>query len=756
MRRLLCRSSPLLIALWCASALAEATPPELKVAFIGDQGLGPRSAAVLELIAAEGAHAVVHAGDFDYVNDPAAWDAQIDAALGPNFPYFALIGNHDDEVWDGPDGYQAVIAARMQRIGIPWDGDLGVKSAIRWQGLHIVMTAPGIFQFQDPGGEFEDYIEEQYENSDAIWRISSWHKLMNAMQVGAKPDETGWGVYEASRKAGAIVATAHEHSYSRTHLMSDFDDQEIASTTEPLVLAADDPGTGPDEGRTFAFVSGLAGDSIRNQVVDADWWASVYTGTQNANDGALFAVFHTGGNPRAASFYFKDVDGNVPDAFTVVSTVGDDAEPACGDGIVQSGEQCDDGNTVPGDGCDALCQDEPVPGFCGDGEIDAGEECDDGNTLPGDGCNELCEDEVPAPACGDGILQAGEQCDDGNTVPGDGCDALCQDEPVPGFCGDGEIDAGEECDDGNTLPGDGCNELCEDEVPAPACGDGILQAGEQCDDGNTVSGDGCDALCRDEPEPGFCGDGEVDAGEACDDGNTLPGDGCSELCEDEVPAPACGDGILQAGEQCDDGNTADGDGCSAFCTDESAPTGCTPAPAPDCRTAAKASLSATERKTGREKWKAKLSRFEADAPDFGDPLTEATAYDLCVYTVAGTLAGALTVDRAGDACGAKGKPCFQRSQGGWRYRDPDAESDGTTKLTLDAGAAGKSRGKALWHAANHEKRGHTALPPGLPAALAGASSATLQLRARGAGCFEAALPRIQKNDEKNFRAKSAK
>jgi cysteine-rich repeat protein len=33
--------------------------------------------------------------------------------------------------------------------------------------------------------------------------------------------------------------------------------------------------------------------------------------------------------------------------------------PGCGDGVVQPGEQCDDGNAVAGDGCDPLCVVEP-------------------------------------------------------------------------------------------------------------------------------------------------------------------------------------------------------------------------------------------------------------------------------------------------------------------------------------------------------------------------------------------------------------
>lgn len=57
---------------------------------------------------------------------------------------------------------------------------------------------------------------------------------------------------------------------------------------------------------------------------------------------------------------------------------------------------------------------------CGDGDKDPTEECDDGNTVPGDGCDASCFDE-----CGNGILQVDEECDDGNTVFGDGCSEDC-------------------------------------------------------------------------------------------------------------------------------------------------------------------------------------------------------------------------------------------------------------------------------------------------------------------------------------------
>ena len=33
--------------------------------------------------------------------------------------------------------------------------------------------------------------------------------------------------------------------------------------------------------------------------------------------------------------------------------------PTCGDGVIEAGEQCDDGNAAPGDGCGATCRIEP-------------------------------------------------------------------------------------------------------------------------------------------------------------------------------------------------------------------------------------------------------------------------------------------------------------------------------------------------------------------------------------------------------------
>jgi fibro-slime domain-containing protein len=325
----------------------------------------------------------------------------------------------------------------------------------------------------------------------------------------------------------------------------------------------------------------------------------------------------------------------------------------CGDGYVEAPETCDDGNSTPGDGCSGTCQLEPnfvcaVPSpapnpphqectttiICGDGIVEAGEACDDGDTTGMNGCSADCTAVEPGfscPAmggacstasslCGNGTIDPGEGCDDGVMPPVslDGCSASCQVEngwtcPAPGhpctrilFCGDGVISLGlgEECDDGKPpMSGDGCSATCQIEqnfqcggIPSVCtstivCGDGKIEGTETCDDGNTKSLDGCSSACQ--LESGWacpfigapcvaakCGDGVVAGTEQCDDGNPTAGDGCTNCKVDAghacSPAPvasvchttSCGDKVTEGFEQCDDGNKIPYDGCSPTCTKE--------------------------------------------------------------------------------------------------------------------------------------------------------------------------------------------
>ncbi len=283
----------------------------------------------------------------------------------------------------------------------------------------------------------------------------------------------------------------------------------------------------------------------------------------------------------------------------------------CGDGVVDDGEQCDDGNDNNDDECTnecnyTFCGDEIVQSPNGEGQggpnDDGYEECDDGNFDNNDDCRNDCT----VPFCGDYILDDGEDCDDGPN----GSDQ-CTPECTFTFCGDGVVQdpnglgQSEMCDDGN----DNNNDACRNDCTYSICGDYIVDEGEDCDDGPNGS-EQCDAQCLHT----FCGDASVqspngegtggpldDGYEACDDGNLAYDDACTPLCtktfcgDDIIQSPngngqfeecedgnavdgdgcdhkcrieECGNGRLDVGEECDDGNLVDGDGCSALCTVE--------------------------------------------------------------------------------------------------------------------------------------------------------------------------------------------
>jgi cysteine-rich repeat protein len=190
-----------------------------------------------------------------------------------------------------------------------------------------------------------------------------------------------------------------------------------------------------------------------------------------------------------------------------------------------------DNNCNAAEFCDPVIDCQPL-GFCGDGSIDSGEQCDDDNFAGGDGCDGNCVIEfgfscVGAPSvcaltCGDSVINPGEQCDGAN-LNGQNCISR-------GF-------------DAGTLT---CNANCTFNTLGCSlnCGNGVLDAGESCDDFNNNNGDGCSSLCS--VELGFscsgqpsvcvstCGNGTINVGEECDDNNTISSDGCSNLCTIET------------------------------------------------------------------------------------------------------------------------------------------------------------------------------------------------------------------------------
>src|SRR3989442_26753 len=74
----------------------------------------------------------------------------MDSILGPDFPYFASVGNHDtdswrERCWDRNGCYAKFLKARMARLGVrPDDPDLDDQMySVTYRGLRLVFVGEG-------------------------------------------------------------------------------------------------------------------------------------------------------------------------------------------------------------------------------------------------------------------------------------------------------------------------------------------------------------------------------------------------------------------------------------------------------------------------------------------------------------------------------------------------------------------------------------------------------------------------------------
>ena len=418
------------------------------------------------------------------------------------------------------------------------------------------------------------------------------------------------------------------------------------------------------------------------------------------------------------------------------------AAAACGNGMVEMGEDCDGGvcctasctfvaagtvcrpraQTCDGGPClcdvpevctgmDLACpadQFEPDTTLCrtAQGACDLDDFCS--------GQNAFClPDRKSKAEC----RSSGGLCDPAESCNGfeNGCPAdvikpagtVCR--PVADAC-----DLEETCTGGPTCPADAlktsgteCRVVAGNCDVAEACTgasascpvDGFKPAGTECRpsfDAMCDSGEDCTGSGPQCPADVFQPDGT-----ACDDGMpcTIQDKCMAKQCVGN--SMTCGDGTVQTNcnEECDDGNTTSGDGCSSTCQSQPG-LGCpfTP-PLPGCRLpveSAKSSIEIIDReRIGGLKFKWRWRRgADTDVAEFGDPLMT-TSYQLCVYDQDKLLTGA-TAPAGGFCSVTHPKPCWRRrGSNGFRYRDVPQSilPSGISNLDLKAGRDGKAEVK---------------------------------------------------------------
>jgi len=234
--------------------------------------------------------------------------------------------------------------------------------------------------------------------------------------------------------------------------------------------------------------------------------------------------------------------------------------PVCGNGIVESGEACDEGGSIVGC-CSATCQFRANGSQCNDGngctQLD---QCQTGRCVGGDPVNCSASDQChsagtcnPATGlCSNPAAPNGSACNDQNACTRtDSCQS--------GFCRGADAvtcDAGDACQQASCDPSTG---TCSSQPRADGteCIDGdACTVGDHCVGGSCVSGAGRD--CNDRLS---CTDDACDAATGCQHDATPTCDGC-----DADECVACGDACNTQHASCESGCWTSFMGCLSHCT----------------------------------------------------------------------------------------------------------------------------------------------------------------------------------------------
>jgi len=162
--------------------------------------------------------------------------------------------------------------------------------------------------------------------------------------------------------------------------------------------------------------AGTYGDGSAGAVYTAQQIEDLLFWLNNATQAQIDACTYIDSTEAAAIYAAKP--------FHAIGTIGSDEATGAQAGHIDSvagiSEAASDNDLVGLRNCVTATQ--TCSSVCGNGILNSGEQCDDGGQSAD--CNSNCT----LAGCGDGVVNSsyGESCDDGNTVSDDGCSSACK------------------------------------------------------------------------------------------------------------------------------------------------------------------------------------------------------------------------------------------------------------------------------------------------------------------------------------------
>ena len=383
---------------------------------------------------------------------------------------------------------------------------------------------------------------------------------------------------------------------------------------------------------------------------------------------------------------------------------------------------------------------------CGNGVIDTGEQCDDGNFVDRDCCSRRCSLDPSGTTCSD----------DGNSCTDDVCDGSgtcehlvrpdgspCNDENQ---CTDGDICTAGVC----TAPVRVCNDCCvprpQPGCEVPACASCVCSFNPSCCESSwndlcvLFAQAACTDVCPCSPTPTATATPTPSA-TASPSATATP---IPTVTRTATPSPTATATTTPSRTITPTATRTMTPPATPTATrtptpvqtDVPSPTptsiepGCGDAPQPGCRTPAlsgRALVQLRDRSPDSGdlavwKWIGGTATLKSD---FGDPLG-ATDYRLCVYD-ASTASRLVLAAQAPSGGTCAGKPCWADTSYGFRYTDKELTPNGVAMIKLVAGGDGKA--KIIFKAKG------AALA--VPSPLAIVPPVTVQLQNSDGGCWAA-------------------